>query len=79
MPTLVKVRRWGNSLGVRLPNSFTSQRAIVDGATVGIDSLRMVDAPPRRCRSGYRLADLFKNYKAPPRALDFPPTGREIA
>ena len=44
MPTIVKVRKWGNSLGVRLPKSFTSQRDIVDGSTVAIDSLKIVAA-----------------------------------
>ena len=33
MPTLVKVRKWGNSLGLRLPKSFAQERAIADGAT----------------------------------------------
>jgi antitoxin component of MazEF toxin-antitoxin module len=78
MATLVKVRKWGNSLGVRLPKSFTSERAIVDGATVEIDSLTIIDARPRR-RSGYKLANLLKNYKKPPKNLDFPPTGKEMA
>jgi antitoxin component of MazEF toxin-antitoxin module len=54
MATLVKVRKWGNSLGLRLPKSFASQRSIVDGATVAIDHLKIVDAPPRR-RSRYKL------------------------
>src|SRR5438067_2303360 len=78
MPTLVRVRKWGNSLGVRLPKSFTSQRDIVDGSTIEIDSLKVVDTKPRR-RSRYTLKDLLRNYVKPPAELDFPPRGKEIA
>ena len=78
MPTLVKVRKWGNSLGVRLPKSFTSRRAIVDGATLEIDNVRVADSPVRR-RSRYKLKDLLKGYAKPPRELDFPRVGKEIA
>jgi antitoxin MazE len=77
MPTRVKVRKWGNSLGLRLPKSFTSERDIVDGATIEIDNLKIIDAKPRR-RSRYKLKDLLKNYVKPPKELDFPPMGKEI-
>ncbi len=77
MPTRVKVRKWGNSLGLRLPKSFTAQRDIVDGATIEIDNLKIIDSKPRR-RSRYQLKDLLKNYVKPPKELDFPPVGREI-
>lgn len=78
MATLVKVRKWGNSLGLRLPKSFTSNRDIVDGALLEIDSIRLVDAPRRR-GSRYKLKDILKNYVKPPKALDFPTAGREMA
>jgi antitoxin component of MazEF toxin-antitoxin module len=77
MATVVKVRKWGNSLGVRLPKSFTSQRAIADGTTVEIDDLKVIEGKPRR-RSRYLLKDLLKNYKKPPKDLDFPAVGKEI-
>ena len=77
MPTLVKVRKWGNSLGVRLPKSFTSERVIVDGTTVEIDNLKIIDAKPRR-RGRYKLSDLLRNYTKPPKSLDFAPVGKEI-
>ncbi|HXE52868.1 MAG TPA: AbrB/MazE/SpoVT family DNA-binding domain-containing protein, partial [Tepidisphaeraceae bacterium] len=72
------VRKWGNSLGLRLPRSFASQHGIVDGSTVEIDPLRVVDSPQRR-RGRYKLKDLLKGYTKPPKELDFPPTGKEIA
>ena len=78
MATLVKVRKWGNSLGVRLPKSFAAQREIVDGSTVELDKLGVVDAA-RRSRSRYKLKDLLKGYARPPRNLDFPAAGKEIA
>jgi antitoxin component of MazEF toxin-antitoxin module len=77
MATLVKVRKWGNSLGLRLPKSFASQRSIVDGATVQIDSLKLIESPPRK-RSNYELKSLLKKYAKPPKQLDFPPAGKEL-
>ena len=77
MPTQVKVRKWGNSLGVRLPKSFTSEHLIVDGTTIELDDMKIVDARPSR-RSRYKLKDLLKNYAKPPRDLDAP-VGKEMA
>jgi antitoxin component of MazEF toxin-antitoxin module len=78
MPTQVKVRKWGNSLGLRLPKSFASERAIVDGTTIELDQLRVVETPrPRRSR--HKLKDLLRNYTRPPKELDFPPRGKELA
>ena len=75
MPTLVRVRKWGNSLGLRLPESFASQRAIFEGSTVDIGDLKVVDGQPRR-RSRYKLKDLLKNYVKPPKNFDCPPQVR---
>ena len=77
MPTLVKVRKWGNSLGVRLPKSFATQRDIVDGSTIELDRLQLVQSKPRR-RSRYKLKDILKNYTKAPKELDFPRVGREM-
>jgi antitoxin component of MazEF toxin-antitoxin module len=77
MPTVVKVRKWGNSLGLRLPKSFTSQHSIVDGSAIEIDHVRIVNAKPRR-RSRYKLKDILKNYVKPPKELNFPAVGKEI-
>jgi antitoxin MazE len=78
MPTMVKVRKWGNSLGLRLPKSFASQRDIADGSTVEIDGLKIIGTKPRR-RSRYKLGDILKNYTKPPKELDFPRAGKELA
>lgn len=78
MSTRVKVRKWGNSLGLRLPKSFANDRSITDGSTIEIDSLKVIN-PSRRRRSGYRLKDLLKNYRRPPEELNFPPAGKELA
>ena len=77
MPTVVKVRKWGNSLGLRLPKSFAEQHSIVDGSSVEIDHVKIVHAKPRR-RSRYRLKDVLKGYVKPPKELYFPPAGREM-
>jgi antitoxin component of MazEF toxin-antitoxin module len=76
MPTRVKVTKWGNSLGVRLPKSFASSRSIEDGTVIEIDGLKAVKAKPRR-RSSYKLKDLLKGYVKPPKELDFAPVGKE--
>ena len=78
MPTPVKVTKWGNSLGLRLPRAFASAHGIVDGSTVEIDQLHVVDVPRRR-RGRYKLKDLLKGYAKPPKALDFPRAGKEMA
>jgi antitoxin MazE len=78
MATVVRVRKWGNSLAVRLPKQFAAQRALVDGSAIEIDDLKIVRAKPRR-RSPYKLKDLLRNYTKPPREMDFPPVGRELA
>ena len=78
MPTVVRVRKWGNGLGLRLPKSFASERAIVDGSTVEIDDLSVIGARRRRRRRN-KLKDLLKNYTKPRKGFDFPPTGKEIA
>jgi hypothetical protein len=44
---------------------------------VEIDQLKIVDARPRRSR--YKLKGLLKNYVKPPKELDFPTSGREVA
>jgi antitoxin component of MazEF toxin-antitoxin module len=68
MATVVRVRKWGTGLGVRLPKSFIAQRAIVEGSTLEIDGLKVIGSRPRR-RSPYKLKDLLKNYLKPPASL----------
>ncbi|HVS70039.1 MAG TPA: AbrB/MazE/SpoVT family DNA-binding domain-containing protein [Phycisphaerae bacterium] len=76
MATHVRVTKWGNSLGVRLPKSFAQSRSIEDGMIIEIDGLKAVEAKRRR-RSRYKLKDLLKGYVKPPKDLDFPRMGKE--
>jgi antitoxin component of MazEF toxin-antitoxin module len=73
---LVTVRKWGNSLGVRLPKAFATERSIADGDTISLDDLKVV-APARRRRSRYQLKDVLQNYVRPPRDCDVAPAGKE--
>lgn len=75
--TVVKVRKWGNSLGVRLPKNFAMQHDIADGTPIDIDQLKVVKTRRRR-RSSFRLKDILKNYVKPPKDFDFPPAGKEV-
>ena len=65
-------------MGVQLPKTFTSERAIVEGGTIGIDNLSVFN-PPRRVRSCYKLKDLLSGYARPPRTVDFRRAGKELA
>ncbi len=80
MAKLVRVRKWGAGLGIRLPKSFASQRRIVAGSLVNVGDLKIVAA--RSARSGrprrYSLRDMLKHYQHFPKELDFPAMGREI-
>jgi antitoxin component of MazEF toxin-antitoxin module len=78
MATVIRVRKWGNSLALRLPKQFVEQRDIVDGSAIEIDDLKPVRAKQRR-RSPYKLKDMLKNYVKPPKILDFAPAGKEQA
>lgn len=78
MPTLVKISKWGNSLGLRLPKPFADQRDLVDGSLVEIDSLKVVNDRPRH-RSRYKLKEVIKGYSKPPKTTDLPRVGKELA
>jgi len=65
----VKIARWGNSLGVRLPKPFVEALDLKHGATVELERdgtrLAIETAQPRRIPQ-YRLEDLLA--QIPPRA-----------
>lgn len=54
-----KIRKWGNSLGVRIPRAFAAEARVEDGSTVDISmeegSLRI-----RSIRRRYSLRELLK-------------------
>jgi len=77
MATTVKVCKWGNGLGIRLPRDFASQRAITEGAIVAIDQIQVQPTTAQR-HSRRKLKDLLKNYAPPPPALNLPAVGREL-
>jgi antitoxin MazE len=54
-----KVRKWGNSLAVRIPRSFAAEAEVAAGATVDISVARgeVVIRPVRRRR--YNLSELL--------------------
>ena len=55
---LTKIRKWGNSLGLRIPKSFAEEAQVEAGSTVDIslDGDRLV---VRRVRSSYSLEELL--------------------
>jgi antitoxin MazE len=78
---VTKVRKWGNSLGVRIPKSFALDARIGEGAEVNmvLQEDRIVIRPVRRRR--YRLEDLVARItprNRHPEADWGRPVGREI-
>lgn len=59
----VKVRKWGNSLGLRIPRTYAEEAHVGAGSEVEItvQAGRLVVTPVRR--RSYRLADLLKRVR----------------
>jgi len=75
----VRVSKWGNSLGVRIPKDIANQAGLADGARVDIetDGERVVISRPR---PRYKLQELLVGMtpKAMHQAFDWgPDAGRE--
>jgi antitoxin MazE len=75
------VRKWGNSLAVRIPHSFAEDAQLKSGAEVNVSlhEGKIVLAPARRKR--YRLATLLKGVTRGNRHAEVPsggPVGKEI-
>lgn len=75
------IRRWGNSLALRIPQAYTAETALVDGSKVDLIVKRgtLVITPQRKKK--YRLTDLVRGIK--PAQLHHEqfmdkPTGKEI-
>jgi len=72
-----KIRRWGNSLGLRIPSSFAREAGVGEGSAVDItvDGEVLTIRPIRPAR--YRLDDLLKKVTTKNRhdAVD---TGRPV-
>ena len=79
-PMVTRVRKWGNSLGVRLPKAAADEARVRDGSAVDVrvEEGEIVMRPVRRPR--YRLSDLLKGFtrrNRHPEADWGPPRGRE--
>ncbi len=76
----VRVARWGNSLGLRIPKDIAGRAGLCEGARVEVEAEgdRIIITPARR---RYVLADLLKGMtpEAMREAFDWgPDKGREI-
>lgn len=75
-----KVRKWGNSLGVRIPKAFAEEAAVGEGSTVDVSVAegRIVVTPVARRR--YTLESLLGGVTARNRHAEIDvgrPRGRE--
>ena len=55
---VIRILKWGNSLGLRIPKSFAKEAGVDEGSAVDIslDGDRIVIRPARSVR--YRISDL---------------------
>ena len=58
-----KIRKWGNSLGLRIPKSFAAAAGVEEGAEVdlAVEDGKLVIRPLRQRR--YDLSDLLRKVK----------------
>jgi antitoxin MazE len=78
MSTPVKVKKWGSSMAVLIPNQFAKAHQIDVGSVLDLESVKVVK-PKRRRR--YTTDELMKNFKPEHRHGEWdigPPVGREI-
>lgn len=84
----VKVAKWGNSLGVRLPKQFVDELGLQPGSTVDLEkdgSRLAIETAPKPKIPYYRLEDLVAEMKrlggrdAEPETIEWgPDRGEEI-
>ena len=76
MPMVVKVRHWGNRLGLRLPGQLMLSPMVVDAAPVCHGVVQVVDMHfPRRHR--HKLRDMPLNSAKPEKNMGCPSMGKE--
>jgi len=56
---VIRILKWGNSLGLRIPKSFAKEAGVEEGSSVdlSLDGDRLVIRPVRPVR--YRLAEML--------------------
>jgi len=61
---VIKILKWGNSLGLRIPKSFAREAGVEEGSDVDIslDGDRIVIRPSKPVR--YRISDLASEIRA---------------
>jgi len=77
MPTEVKVKKWGSSIGVLIPSQFAKMRHIETGSVVDLESLQVVKPKRRR----YTIGELVAGYKPQHRHGQWnlgAPVGKEV-
>ena len=77
------VKKWGNSLGIRVPKAIAEQVDLANGTEIEFDTTGgvLTIRPKRRRRRKYKLPELLAKYKGPSphrRWLGDPPVGREL-
>jgi len=77
MPTPVKVKKWGSSMAVLIPNQFAKMRKIDVGTVIDLETLQIVKPKRRR----YKLSELMAQFKPEHRHGEWNlggPVGKEL-
>lgn len=77
MATPVKVKKWGNSLAVVIPNRFAKSHEIEVGTIIDLEKIQIVQPKRRR----YKLAELLRGFTPRQRRGEWnlgAPVGKEI-
>jgi len=81
LPMKARIRKWGNSLALRIPKAAADETGLAQGSEVDlkVEQGKLIVRP--RAPKVYRLADLLKGVRKSNLhgELDFgPPVGREL-
>jgi antitoxin MazE len=77
MATPVKVKKWGNSMAVLIPNRFAKSHEIEVGTVIDLEKVQVVKPKRRR----YKLSELLRGFKPQHRHGEWDlgaPVGKEV-
>lgn len=77
----IRLQKWGNSLGIRIPSSFIKSLGLKDNDILKLDQIEDRIVITKSIKPTISLAERFKNYNGENLAKDFEwddPVGREV-
>ena len=77
----IRLQKWGNSLGIRIPSSFIKSLGLKDNDVLKLDQIEDRIVITKSIKPTISLAERFANYNGKNLAKDFEwddPVGREV-